>query len=398
MAAAADLDARASRWQHAGMGMLAFFPWLDLDEEVRLQEFSLIRFERGGRPGGGIQPTLDAVLELYVVGDDRPIPKATLLQLPGGGITDDLDDDVRNDLFALGELIALAGLAKRQYFAPFHYANRDNFTLIIQAFSDPTGGVAVRNRRRDGSTHAYKSRGGARVRRPDHVAAAGGVQIDVPLLEALLKLRSSDRWPDFEEAIFFFNRANTDGNDVFEQAEIVSTTSAFERVLGCRSGKEQELAERFVDEWRQSRCLLPSGCARIPAGQKQHVGKSIAELWIRDFFRHRGNVGHGRKQTAHPALWSAEEHLLLGAYAFPLLLKMLLNKLGLYRESWEEQVDVDVFEELACTKLFAEVREERDDGKEGQLVWPWGEIRGRARLRRALEIAFDRALEAESVE
>ena len=371
------------------MSMLAFLPWLDLDEDVRLPEFSLVRFERGRLPGGGIQATLDAVLELYVVGDNRPVPKATLFRLADRELTDDLTDDERGEAFALGELVSLAGLAAREFFAPFHYANRDNFTLVIQGFADPAGGVAVRSRRRDGSSSTYKTRGAARVRQPDHVVGTGGVRLDVPLLQALLKLRGTEEWPDFEESIFFFNRANTDSNDVFEQVEIISTTSAFERLLGCRSGKEQELAERFVDEWRQRRCLLPSRCPRIPTGQKQFAGKCIAEVWIRDFFRHRGNVGHGRKTTEHPALWSAEEHLILGAYAFPLLVKLVLAKRGLYALTPDDQADVDAFEELACAKLFAQIREKDREGREGELVWPWNQIRGQARWDAAFELLGD---------
>jgi hypothetical protein len=106
------------------MSMLAFFPWLDLDEELRLPEFSLVQFQRGRLPGGEIQTALDAVMEIYVVGDNRPVSKGTMVQLPGHTLTDDLTDDERSELFVLAELTALAGLAKREYFAPFHYANR----------------------------------------------------------------------------------------------------------------------------------------------------------------------------------------------------------------------------------------------------------------------------------
>lgn len=103
---------------------------------------------------------------------------------------------------------------------------------------------------------------------------------------------------------------------------------------------------------------------------------SIAEVWIRDFFRHRGNLSHGRRTTMHPALWTAREHLLLGAYAFPLLVKCLLARQGRYELSVEERCDVDVFEELACASLFEqEADEEQGHGGAGLLSWPWHRIR-----------------------
>ena len=373
--------------------MLAFFPWLELDEDVSLPVGSLVRFDRGRRPGGQLQATLDALLAPFVVGADRPISKATLIQLPEHGLIDDLTEGERDEVFAVGELVAFAGLAAREYFAPFHYANRDTFTLVIQAFTEPGVGVGVRSRRRDGSSSTYVSPGAYRVRQPQHLAGTGGVRLDVPLLEALLKVREVGGWPELEEAIFFFNRANSDSDQIFEQAEIVSTTSAIERVLGCRGGTERELADRFTGEWKASRCLLPRESSRFPRDQEQFQHRSIAESWIRDFFRHRGNVGHGRKRTEHPAVWSAEEHLLLGAYAFPLLVKLILAQKGYYLGTWEDQLDVDVFEELACAQLFAQIPDPVEDDEEAHLVWPWHQIRGAAHLRRALEIAFERVID-----
>lgn len=391
--------------------MLAYFPWLQLESDLHLSEFTLLRFERGQRPGAGDQAAADALLSAYVVGANHPIRKATLIQLPGHGLTDDLTEDERDELFAFGEMVAFSGLSAREYFSPFGYANRDVFTLIIQGFTDPAGGVAVRSRRRDGSTLAYVSPGANLVREPHHVPATWAVKLDEPLLKALLKARAIGDWPDIDEALFFFNRANTDNEQVFEQAEIVSTVGAFERALDCRSGKENDLIDRFLAAWPAASCLIPRICARIPA-EPRFQARPVVESWLRDLFQHRGNVGHGRKRTAHPAIWTAEEHLLLGAFAFPLLVKALLAKRGDYVWTWDDQFDVQVFEELACARLFTEVPEageleeragegtpeidppqtQHEDPERRRMVWPWnvirGEAKGRARLRRAIEQAF----------
>ena len=391
--------------------MLAFLPWLQLDADIRMPELTLLRFERGHKPGRGEQAAVDAILSAYVVGANRPIGRATLIQLPGHGLTDDLSDDERDELFALGELIAFSGLSARDYFSPFGYSNRDVFTLIIQGFGDPAGGVAVRSRRRDGSTMAYVSPGANLVREPHHVPGTWSTKLDEPLLQALLKTRGTGDWPDIDEALFFFNRANTDSDQVFEQAEIVSTISAFERVLGCRAGRENDLIDRFLVAWPAGSCMLPRHCPRIP-GEEKFQARPLVDSWLRDFFQHRGNVGHGRKRTAHPAVWTAEEHLLLGAFAFPLLVKALLAKRGDYAWTWDDQFDVDVFEQLACARLFKQVPEAEEPGDHAgektpeaaapqipdedperrRMVFPWnvirGEAKGRAMLRHAIERAY----------
>jgi hypothetical protein len=53
-------------------------------------------------------------------------------------------------------------------------------------------------------------------------------------------------WQRFEEAVFWFNRANTDSPDTREQSEPVMMVGAFERVFGLHRGDEHELAEAFT--------------------------------------------------------------------------------------------------------------------------------------------------------
>jgi hypothetical protein len=49
-------------------------------------------------------------------------------------------------------------------------------------------------------------------------------------------------------------------------------------------------------------------------------------------------------------LWDRLEHLLLGAYAFPLHIKSLLSERGLYMLTEEDQTRIDLFEWRARAK------------------------------------------------
>jgi hypothetical protein len=365
--------------------MLAFFPWLRIERDLSGDGYELVQFARGLAPGGAVQPAVDAVLRPYVSpSGDRPVDVATLLRPRGTDITADLSEDQIDDLFAVAELVAFAGLAARRYFRQLEYCNRDTFTFVVQSFQDPAGHVGLRVRRRDGSTGIMVSPNAYRVHRPYHVPMHDRVGIDGALLGALLTTHGIEGWTDLEDSIFFFNQANSDRDLTPLQWETVATLSSFERILGVPRAGEDELAGRFLEVWPVGEGEGPT-CERIPADQR--AGRSVREVWLRDLYRHRGASAHGRRESRHRALWTPSEHLLLGAFAFPLLAKILLARGGHYSLTAHDQTDLQVFEELACADHFQPRAE--DDTR----PHPWSQIRDGAQSHRALRAAVDRALE-----
>ncbi len=347
------------------MSMVAFFPWIRLDEIIVAGEFQLVPFKRGQAPGPPDQPALDALLKPYVHGKELPVEFATLIRLSEKGITSDLSDEDRASLFGFSELVAFSGLARREFFTKFNYVNRDDFTFVIQAFKEAGSGVAVTARRRDGVTQAYVVPTAYRVHRPFHVNNVDmRVQIDKELLLALVNARSRDAWPRYEEAILSFNRANTDGDQVSEQAEAVHMVGAIERLLDCRRGRENEFVSSFLGRWVPTSSLLPSACRRIPPNKARR--RSVTEIWLRDFYTHRGNLGHGKTRSGHRWIWPLGDHLLLGAFVFPLLARLVLSTDGLYRLTLQDEADIDAFELLATTGLEPLAK---DDDEPTRFAW-----------------------------
>lgn len=354
------------------MGAVAFFPWLEIAETVETNEFSLIPFRRGEEPGGRdteLQRILDGILEPYLACAGRPVSTATIAVLPNREVTGDLTQEDKDELFLFSEIVAFAGLARREFFGfGFNYANRDLFTFVIQSFKAVPGAVCVETRRRDGKTSNLVTPEAYKVHRPFHVPVnLYPVRIDTALVGALLQSSDVGRWPCYQEAIFDFNRANTDSDQVAEQMELILLNGAFERLFDLRSGKEDELVDRVASTLCPSTRVDPSSCSRI---RREERG-SLTEIWIRDLFRLRGHLAHGRVNPTRPSMWDIREHLLLGSYVFPLLVKVLLKSDGLYKLTEDDAFDIDVFELLASARLFAE--------PEGEKRWPWDEIRGQAR-------------------
>jgi hypothetical protein len=119
------------------------------------------------------------------------------------------------------------------------------------------------------------------------------VCIDEPLLQALLQAQGVETRDRLWEAIVSFNLANTDNIEMTEQVEAVLLTGAFERLLDCGHGTEDELAERFAHILAPTDDLAPSTYTRLSGPDIVNRFKqspTIRTMWIRDFFRLRGDL------------------------------------------------------------------------------------------------------------
>jgi hypothetical protein len=376
--------------------MVAFFPWFDVGESFALGSFDLIAWERAAqpagprahRPNGALQQTLDAVLAPFHTPYREPVPRATLLTLNGDDITDDLNDDEREQVFTLAELVAFSGLARREFFSPFGlgpYCNFDNFRLVIQGFAVEPHGTAIGTRRRDGGILAAITADAYREYAPVHVTTNERIRLDVDLLRGLLAATAHAEWPNFDESVFWFNRANTDSQATTAHAEAVMMVGAFERLFDLRHGREQELAQRFVAVFTPTQSRLAGATPRI--GGRFDAQMPVREAWVRDFFRLRADPAHGRRDPKYPSVWPVHEHLLLGALAFPLTVKLRLQQLGLYALTAADHDDLELFERFASEDAFAHLQHPLTERPEPA----WARVRGELRDER-LNAAIQAAL------
>ncbi|MDQ3776615.1 MAG: hypothetical protein M3461_20805 [Pseudomonadota bacterium] len=255
---------------------------------------------------------------------------------------------------------------------------------MIQSFSDPAGGTAITTRRRDGTTTNYLPRGSYEFPKPLHVGSIGRQGIDTPLLQSLAAAWGEADWDQVWESIIAFNAANTDAMDTPEHVEFVLLSGAFERLLDCRRGNEDELAGRFTAAFQPTDPTDPRACDRTqPHVDRFRRSKSVAEIWLRDFFRVRGHLAHGRISPGHPAIWSLPEHLLLASYCFPLIVKLVVNARGLYELTRDDREAIDWFERFASIRAF-EATGDPDD----QSSFPWNQVKSERtseRIRRGIE-------------
>jgi hypothetical protein len=331
------------------MGTLAFFPWLKIAAPLAAGGFEMLPYRRGepfsGEPA--ITSTVASVLAPYWNRFDLPGKDSVILRRTGHGLLDDLDEGDMEDLYAFSEWLALSGLSARRYFGHDGYSNRDNFRLIVQRFSGEAGGAAVVSRRRDGTTTAFAPEKYYRVIRPEHVHG-NTVDVDVGLLRALLNRPEGGSTPDLYDASVTFNMANTDAPYAPPHMELILSASAFQLALGCKTTSDRELGEKF------EAALTPSvetttSSGRLGTLKNQPTNSStVRQMWIRDLYRLRGDLAHGKVNPRFPSIWKMDEHLLLSAFVFPLVSKSLLAAAGAYVLTDDDAVSIDAFERLAA--------------------------------------------------
>ena len=365
------------------MSALAFFPWLEVRDAVDVGPIHLLNYRRGASPGGEAQRILDIVTEPYVATKGHPIERATLFRYDGKDLLASLEDPEIQDAFELAGLVTTAGLGARSFFRT-EYWSRDHFQFTIQAFGQPGHGAFIQIRRLDGHTGVRVVQDALVVARPVHAIGTSPVRIDTTVLAALIAAREDDEWPRFREASQTFNLASTDSSDVPIELALTLVNGALEQVLGADAGKENELADRFDALFRPAERIGLTDCARLssPTLGKFARTRSVAEAWLRDLFRLRGDLAHGRLSVRYPSVWDVREHLLLAGFIFPLLLKLALAERGHYEMTEKDAGLVDAFEELCCADHFTDLTESDDDGRPGDA---WHSAIMSARLRRIIE-------------
>ena len=334
---------------------LAFFPWLNVPEDIKLCGIELKKYERGLLPfgkGTSGQNNCDKILSHYIDNTGNPVSSAVILKLATKRADAYLDEEERNFLFEAAQIITFAGLSAREFFGVgLTYWNADHFYLVIHQFTDDPEGVTIATRRRDGQTIRYYSFKTFSERVPPHVNIGTTCEIDVRLANALLNLREkeSNEWISLWDAIFFFNRANTDSYEIPPQQEVVMILGVFQRLLEHlleQRAREEELAKKFVSTIGSFGALPAEKKQRLLRYQREKV-PTVREAWFRDFYRLRNALAHGKTQSNAPLAWTIEEHLLLASFIFPLFVKKVLRGWGVYRLTECDEICIEVFDELA---------------------------------------------------
>jgi hypothetical protein len=358
------------------MPMLAFLPWSTVDEPMQFGPFRLLPLAHALNAGlvpQALHAAVATILEGY--GKKREVDRARVAVLHHEDIdvTADLTDEQIADYYSFQTRLAFSGLSARDFFRT-RYCNSDALALTIRGFTIDSGGaVLVERRRRDGATRILYSEGNFLEKRPDHIGWCDlSLDLDRTVLTALEHVAAKDdpAWANLAEALRVFVRANTDSPAVDVQSELVDLVSGFSRI---------------ADEWQEPATtrafltLLPPPVQTTATGPKCQIsglaqslasGRTLRGAWLKDAFLLRHQYGHGRViRPSFNSVWTAPEHLLLGAWIFPIVVKAVLRQLGAYQFSREDHFRDRAFERLLQIEPFARVARPSLDGEQDEDTW-----------------------------
>lgn len=391
------------------MSMVAFFPWLQIRQPVQIASFRMFMYH-GGKPlPDGVTSTvtpenLERLLTPFRVQAQLPVRAHCLLQIGDRPVGEDLDVGEQATVFRFARHLAVAGLATRRFDgSPLgSYSASGHYQVIVQQFPTPfTGSVVSSHRRKDGETRVLISPGSQNFQIPEHLVSQVQPTIDWALLLALEAAHAgldAARWGPYQASITQFLMANSDSPDVPLDAESIATYAALERLVGSDKNKQVFLnrvlaclAEVDAQDWaRELRSKLMPG----------REARDVVSNWLKALYILRGNAGHGYPiAKIGNAAWSQNEHLLAGAFVYPLALKCKLHQVGYYRLTSEDVAHVVGLDRLLGDRpFFAPVVQ--DGLSEGGLPirgWPrqmevLGEAWTARELSRCLGDAYEEAM------
>jgi hypothetical protein len=319
------------------MPTLHFLPWCRTEKEHRSGRVGLIPFqitEALNQRDHDVQAPIREVLADFLGVDGAPIKECTLIAIDGQLLTDDYPDSATTwTISDYVECACLASLAEREFCGTAEpYSNSSCFALYSRGFRPGWGSVAPPIRRIDDTPLGLAGKA-LQVHIPVPAIAVPKIRIHEQLFEALSRFREAritgaepQRWLPWREAMYCFDQANTDSEVIAPHAKWVLMVSAIERILDTKSNA-QDFATRV------SEVLQPRTAAAY----------ETVHIWAKEFYRLRGQYAHGRLSPSTQANWNWQTHLLLGAIAFPLLVKTLLAEYGFYRPAEWDLAEVIAF-------------------------------------------------------
>ena len=349
------------------MPMLAFLPWLYIKAPIDQGPFRLFSQGVGDVPPPDVgslvsAETMGKLLSQYRESTNFPLRLVTVLQYDGRQLGADFDEADRAAIFRFGQHLAVSGLSDRRFIGGFldGYTAAGHYQVVIQAFTEPyTGSVSLTHRRKDGHSSVMLGQSDVHFVRPAHLVSQGEPNINLRLLAALQSVQTLPQaiHEHVDASVTQYLLANSDSPDVPLEAESIATYAALERV----SDSDQTLK----DIRKKLPALLAmvegspwAGHLRDELGLPSDGEMPVLHAWLQQIYALRGNVAHGKPAHWAPQQWSQHEHLVAGAFIYPLALKCLLAQHKLYALNEEDVGWTLGLEGLLSDRPFFEVRPE----------------------------------------
>jgi len=333
---------------------VVFFPWLIIPKPIKIGNIIFVPFNLNGNIHNKLNDIKDIMAKILSSYRNFENEKVTSCVV---ACNEDINppwnwaNKYFEEIRAAAYFLTLAAFAKNNYFSSFrNYANSSIFTLYNQNFQEKHENITIIKRRRDMPIWDGGYKHGTPLFPIPLPCTNCDVKVDIPFAEALGKAYL-DNFPLIGRlipALQFFNLANTDSELMQEEAEIILMASAFEQLLGTKRARELscEIGELFK---KYGRVSVKDALQSRPGIKLDHQHPEqnqwfVHRKWAEELYDLRSKFVHGELIKNRQWGWSPQEHLVFGAFAFPLVVKLCLageNRYKLTKEDEGHCISVD---------------------------------------------------------
>lgn len=341
-------------------------PWLKLGCDFEMGKYLFLIWPRKDNRFGEFAESLDNICGMYKYVDGSVEKPQTIMIDKSRPPFERVGGEEGQAFQEAVVLLTVALIGENEFFSNFgNYVNSSLTELHFQNFSIGEDWIAFTSYKRDGSTTdmGYKFNEITVSTPPGCRTRTGCKKVEQAWLNALGKVLEKRAPLDrlIIEASDLFRQANTDSPSVLRTTEVVMLANAFDRLFSRSNGRYQlsEAVSKELKNWisirvEDSKRLAARKIVPSQLDSKCIGGWDIVQYWVFELYLLRNSYVHGNDIAQHKWGWTPAEHLLMGAYVFPLLLKVLMSKERRYELGKEDKYKLFAIDDLLDLNEFYE--------------------------------------------
>lgn len=347
-------------------GTLAFFPWLKVPNPVVVGGFRFMPIDVSNPAhvvGGAIGHTVKSALSCHVDIQGKPINACTIALRVRHNTPWDIPDKKQAALYDAARSLALAAMAEHRFFEQLTpHTNSTVFQPVLQRVQAGSGGVSLFVGRRDGAMRfAGLSMSQLRFQMPLQAYGTECPPISSAFTRALDRARTqkAPSWYAIQESLPFFLEGHSEAGSMPDGSSVMLSALTFERLLsqpGHGLNGAKKVSEAFAILWKPYTTVTIGQTRKVqpdpdPTMAAQQASWAVHQKWMKELYEARNQHAHGRPRTDRSSNWKLWQHIVFAAFVYPLTVKLLLERDGLYQLSPRETGACQALDDLLVSNF-----------------------------------------------
>ena len=336
---------------------IIFMPWVTLPESVRVGRFRFSPLpvkDIKSVVNSDMVPTIVNALKCYVRKNGEPIESCTIVLRARHQQAWNVPREHWNHANSAAKILALACLAEQRFleghFSP--HLNATMFRLIGQGITAGLDQISPFYPRRGGGLQI----GGLRFKdivfqRPSQIEGTECGIINKRLLKAIEAARrfKAPCLDAIDSSLETFLLAHAETPELDWDSCATLSAISFERLLEPSKSSAQAVASAFSDHWAPFSKIRIANAKRVEPDHKFAADQQdwpLHRKWMKELYEARSAAVHRGPRSEFSRNWSAWQHLVLAAFAYPLTVKLRLAEDGFYALSDRELGACEAIDQL----------------------------------------------------